>query len=277
MRRKPVGFIPKAQRPRSFALPWRTARSVGALILREMTTTYGRSPGGYLWAFLEPVGSILMLTFVISSGLKLRQPSLGVSFAMFYATGVLVFGLYVRTQQKIAQSIAYSRSLLRYPAVRFFDTILARLFLNVLTQTAVMFVVFGGIMMLYETRTNIDPRWILLSIAMSASFALGVGTVNAFLIPLFPVYASLFGIITTPLFFLSGVLYVYEELPSYAQRVVWYNPLVHIISMMRRGFYAQYKAEFVDPLYVFTLSLVLTLVGYILVSRYFRQIMDRSF
>ena len=30
-------------------------RAIGALILREMATSYGRSPGGYIWAILEPV------------------------------------------------------------------------------------------------------------------------------------------------------------------------------------------------------------------------------
>ncbi len=277
MRRRPVGFIPAAQRPGTFSLPWRTGRSIGALMLREMTTTYGRSAGGYLWALLEPIGSVLLLTIVISAGLKLRQPSLGVSFAMFYATGVLVFTLYVRMQQKIAQSITYSRALLRYPAVRFFDTIVARFSLNLITQTAVMFIVFAGIILLYETRTNIDLRWILLSIAMASSFALGLGLVNAFLIPMFPIYASVFSIATTPLFFISGILYIFEELPTFAQDIVWYNPLVHVTGMMRRGFYAQYDGEYISPLYVFVVSLTLGLIGYILVSRYFRQIVDRSF
>ena len=32
-----------------------TFRTISALIMREMQTTYGRSPGGYLWAVLEPV------------------------------------------------------------------------------------------------------------------------------------------------------------------------------------------------------------------------------
>ncbi|MDJ0823602.1 MAG: sugar ABC transporter permease, partial [Paracoccaceae bacterium] len=39
-----------AYRRRRFA----TARAVMALMLREMSTSFGRSPGGYLWAILEP-------------------------------------------------------------------------------------------------------------------------------------------------------------------------------------------------------------------------------
>jgi capsular polysaccharide transport system permease protein len=277
MRHRPVGFVPAAQRPGTFSLTWRTARSVGALMLREMTTTYGRSVGGYLWALLEPIGSVLLLTVVISAGLKLKQPSLGVSFAMFYATGVLVFTLYVRLQQKISQTIVYSRALLRYPAVKFFDAFVARFALNLITQTAIMFIVFIGIALLYETRTIIDLRWILLSISMAATIALGLGLLNSFLLPMFPIYASIFSIAATPLFFISGVLYTYEELPVFAQDIMWYNPLIHVTGMMRRGFYGQYDAEYASPAYVFSVSLVLGVLGFVLVSRYFRQIVDRSF
>lgn len=277
MRRKPVGFVPAAQRPGSFKLPWRTGRSVGALMLREMSTTYGRTVGGYLWALLEPIGSVLILTLVFSVGLRLRQPSLGVNFPMFYASGMLIFMLYVRIQQKVATSITYSRSLLRYPAVRFFDAILARVILNLITHMGVMLIIYSSLIILFETRTIIDMRWILMAIAMATSFGLGLGLVNAFLMPMFPIYASIFSIATTPLFLISGVIFLFDEMPSFAQDVLWYNPLVHIIGMMRRGFYGQYEAEFASPAYVFGVSLLLAVIGYVLVSRYFRNIIDRSF
>jgi capsular polysaccharide transport system permease protein len=277
MRSRPVGFVPAAQRPGSFSLPWRTGRSIGALILREMTTTYGRSLGGYFWALLEPVGSVLILTVVFSVGLSLRQPSLGVNFPMFYASGMLIFMLYVRIQQKVATSITYSRSLLRYPAVRFFDAIAARVILNLVTQMAVMLILFGSLILLFETRTIVDLRWILLAIAMATAFGMGVGLVNAFLMPMFPIYASIFSIATTPLFLISGVIFLYDEMPGSAQDILWYNPLVHIIGMMRRGFYGQYDAAFASPVYVFGVSLLLAAIGFVLISRYFRHIIDRSF
>ena len=43
-----------------------TVQTVIALMLREMSATYGRSSLGYLWAILEPVAGIFLLTFVFS-------------------------------------------------------------------------------------------------------------------------------------------------------------------------------------------------------------------
>ena len=36
-------------------------RTVVALMLREMATTYGRSAGGYAWAILDPVLGVTLL------------------------------------------------------------------------------------------------------------------------------------------------------------------------------------------------------------------------
>ncbi|MCC5956800.1 MAG: hypothetical protein JJU07_11910, partial [Natronohydrobacter sp.] len=41
-------------------------RSISALMLREMATRYGRTPGGYLWAVVEPLGMILILGYAWS-------------------------------------------------------------------------------------------------------------------------------------------------------------------------------------------------------------------
>ena len=69
----PLTPVPPAQKPalqpsrpnRRFA----SLRAIGALILREMATTYGRSPGGYAWALIEPVVGTAVLTSAESAGL----------------------------------------------------------------------------------------------------------------------------------------------------------------------------------------------------------------
>lgn len=38
--------------------------AVAALVLREMSTRYARTPGGYLWAIPEPLGLIVILGLV---------------------------------------------------------------------------------------------------------------------------------------------------------------------------------------------------------------------
>ena len=87
-------------------------RAIVALMLREMATSYGRSPLGYLWALLEPVAGIALLTAIFSSGF--RTPPMGNNFAIFYASGLVPFLMYVDLNGKVMASLNFSGSLLVY-------------------------------------------------------------------------------------------------------------------------------------------------------------------
>ena len=256
---------------------FKTPRTITALVLRDMSTTYGRSPGGYVWALLEPIGGIGMLVLILAIGLRIRTPSLGDSFAMFYGTGVLAFGMYQRVGGKIASAISSTRPLLYYPGVTYMDAIIARFVLNALTQAIVFGVVAAGIIIIFDPRVLIDLPPIIFGLAMAAALAFGIGSLNAFLFPLFPLWQSVWGILTFPLFLMSTIIYTYEELPPIGQQVLWYNPLVHIIGMVRRGIYPTYEALWVSPAYVMTVALVSAVFGHIMLGRYHRTILSRDY
>ena len=123
---------------------FRITRAIMALMLREMSTTYGRSPGGYIWVILEQLGILLVLSAAFS--LLLREPSLGTSFILFYATGFLPFKMYQDISMKTALCIRFSKPLLGYPTITFMDALLARFFLAVLTQVMVSYIILMGIL-----------------------------------------------------------------------------------------------------------------------------------
>lgn len=247
-------------------------RSIGALVLREMTTTYGRSAGGYFWAIAEPVGGIILLTALFSLGF--RSPPIGTNFAIFYATGVVPFVTYMRMSNKIAQSIRYSRSLLAYPAVTFADAMLARIFLNAMTQILVAYIVFTGIILTQDTRTDPQILGIALSFLMVFVLSAGVGSVNCFLFAAFPWWQSFWGILTRPMFIISGVFFIYDDVPEPFASYLWYNPLVHVIGQMRKSFYTSYHGDYVSPLYALALGLGLFAIGMALLHRYHRDLMN---
>ncbi|SFC65413.1 ABC transporter permease [Tropicimonas isoalkanivorans] len=266
---------PTVLKPVSRPRPFKTGRTIVALMMREMQTTYGRSPGGYIWAILEPVGAIAMFTFVISVGLKIRIPSLGSNFPLFYATGFLPFSLAMSTSNKVASSLKYSRSLLQYPGVQYTDALLARFLLNVLTHVMVFFIIMSGIHFIFHLSTIRNVEAIGMSLGLAGFLGLGIGTLNCFLFSISPLWTSAWGILTRPLLLISCVLYIFEEVPWQYQHIVAYNPLVHINGLMRRGFYATYDARYASPLYVLAFGLVCLVLGLVLLHRYHRYILNR--
>lgn len=254
------------------ARKYRMARTVMALILREMSTTYGRSPGGYLWAILEPVMALTLLVFLFS--LFLRSPSLGNSFALFYASGFLPFMAFNDTANKIATCVRYSKPLLEYPVVTYFDSMLARLLLTLFSHLVIGIIICTAILVVQDTRAHLTPGAIVLSIVMVASLGFGVGTMNCFLMTAFPVWERFWTIFTRPLMLASGIFFTYHDMPQQVQAFIWYNPIIHVVGKMREGFYMGYWGDYISPGYVFGLSLSLAVIGMVLLNRHNRKMMN---
>ena len=252
-----------AARPnRSYA----TGRTTLALILREMVTTYGRSPGGYLWALLEPVAGIALLSFAFS--LAFHAPSLGTNFPLFYATAYLPYMLFHDVAGKTATAIRFSRPLLNFGAVSWFDVVVARFVLNLMTHLMVTTVVLFGILTVFDI--NIAPNLVAasLAIAMAATLALGVGVLNCYLFLAFPAWERVWLVATRPLFIISGVFFLFEDIPTELRSYLWYNPLFHVTGQMRQGFYATYAADYVSLAFAFGLGLGLLFLGMAMLSRH---------
>lgn len=243
-----------------------------ALMLREMSTTYGRSPGGYIWAILEQLG--VLLVFSLAFSLFLKQPALGTSFLLFYATGFLPFKMYQDIATKTALCIRFSRPLLAYPTITFMDALLARFFLAVLTQVMVSYIIIFGILTFEDTRVILDFRPMLIAMSMAALLGLAVGTMNSVLFDFFPIWKTAFGVATRPLLIASGVIFLFEDLPQSIQNFLWYNPLIHIIGTMRQGFYPFYTADYSSAVYVCGASLALLLLGILVLRRHYRTLVQ---
>lgn len=262
-------FLPRdALRARKFS----TVRAILALILREMSTTHGRSPGGYIWAVLEPVAALALLSLVFS--LAFRSPPLGNSFPLFYATGFLPFMMFNDISNKMATSINYSRALLAYPAVTFMDALIARFLLANLTHLMVNYIIFSALIYVVGVRVQVDLPAILLGFSMTAALGIGIGTLNCYLMTSFVVWERAWQIMTRPLFIISGIFFVFSDLPKIAQDVLWYNPLVHVIGIVRTGFYASYKSDYVSLTYVLSISVTTFALGLLLLWRNHRRLME---
>ncbi|MEM9010556.1 MAG: ABC transporter permease [Pseudomonadota bacterium] len=235
------------------------ARVIAALVVREMTTKYGRFAGGYFWAVFNPVAAIALMTTLFS--LVLRTPQLGHNFALFYATGFMAISVYSEITSDVSGAVRFNRPLLQFPAVTPIDTLIARLILSFLTQVVVCVIVFVGIVLLYDVDVNLKLDLVALAFLMAASIGLGWGALNIVLFAYFPVWERIWIVVNRPLFLISGVFYTYESLPPEFQAALWFNPIAHAGGMFRSGFYGVYDAPWVSPVYVFAMGLGLLIVG----------------
>ncbi|MEM6891832.1 MAG: sugar ABC transporter permease, partial [Pseudomonadota bacterium] len=64
----------------------------------------------------------------------------------------------------------------------------------------------------------------------------------------------------------------YDSVPHPYSDWLWWNPLIHLIGQTRTAFFPFYDAAYVEPIYVFGLSLFLFIFGLVFLKRYHREI-----
>lgn len=249
-------------------------RSVMALMLREMSTSYGRSPGGYIWAFAEPIGGILVMTLAFS--FISNRPALGTNFPLFFATGMLPFLLYTSVANNVGTAIRYSRPLLAYPGVTFIDAVVARLLLTALTQLLVAGLLIALIILIYGVRVQIDYLTCLRAALACIALGTGVGLVNCYLMSMFSIWQFIWSVLNRPLFLVSGLFFIIDYLPHQLRSALLWNPLAHPIMLMRRGVYDTYDGTYASEFYVYSIALVLAALGMLLLYRFHRVILDEG-
>ena len=255
---------------RSFA----TSRSVMALVLREMSSTYGRSAGGYLWAIIEPIAGIAVFTLAFSFlGVS---PPLGASFTLFFATGFLPLVMYQDLAAKVGMAILYSKPLLAYPNVTYIDAIVGRVVLNTLTQLVIFFIIVIGAILIEDLSLVINYIDIARAFAMATALGIGVGLTNCLLMSKFPIWRFIWAVLNRPMFIASGVLFLIDDLSEKFRDLLMLNPVAHIVSMMRSGVYVSYDAVYVSEVYVYMVSGGLSVLGLVLLHRYHRIILDEG-
>lgn len=250
----------------------RSARTILALILREMATSYGRSIMGYLWAIVEPVAALALMTLVFSA--FLRSPALGSNFPLFYASGYLAFSIYVDVGNNVARAVQYSRPLLEFPAVTPLDTILARFLLNFVTHLMVITIILTGIIEFYDLHQIMGFHKLFIALLLAGGFSLSIGIFNCYLFVAYPSYSQIWAILNRPMFIISGIFFLFDSIPQPFRDILWFNPLIHIIGLMRAGIYPTYEADYVSVTYVVGVSMVLCLIGLHLIRRYLRDAMN---
>ncbi|SMF66043.1 capsular polysaccharide transport system permease protein [Xaviernesmea oryzae] len=234
-------------------------RIVSAFIIREIASRYGRSPGGYLWAFLQPIAFIVLMSLIMGS--LGRMPALGESFPLFYATGFLSFNLYKGMETYLASAVRANKPLMSYPTVAPIDAVAGRFILEGATSLIVSIVILGGAMVFVRHPVQLQWTHIFEAIALAWTLALGVALMNIVLFFRFPLYEKAFGIVMRPLFLLSGVFYVPGEMPHPAREFLLDNPVTHLIMLFRWGFYGDRAAQGLDIWFLSEFTLGTLFVG----------------
>jgi capsular polysaccharide transport system permease protein len=234
-------------------------RVVGALVLREARTRFGRSQLGYLWSLVEPVA--VVATFTIISMVLGHVPPYGASLPMFFALGALAFHLYRRVASFCGTAFDANQALLGYPVVKPVDTLIARAGLEVATCVMAAFLLLGALIVIGGEPLPRRPEVMAAAALLLVLLGFGHGALNAVIGDLVPSWRTIEPMLARPLFVLSGVFFVPDRMPPRLVEVLAWNPVLHGIELVRLGYYPDYRSPTASVMYLVVWALGLTVVG----------------
>lgn len=245
-------------------------RVVGALLLREVITRYGRHNIGVLWLVLEPMlftlGVASLWSFIIA------HTSADIPVIAFAITGYSSVLLWRNAASRCSKAIEPNLSLMYHRNVKVIDIFLARVLLEVvgaIGSLTVLTILFASIGAMPWPR---DISLVLSGMLMLAWFAMALGFIVGAISERSEAFERVWHIFTYLLFPLSGAAFMVHWLPRAAQDVVLLLPMVHGVELIRHGYFGDLVPTYENPAYFAALNLVITLIGLALVRETGRRV-----
>jgi ABC-type polysaccharide/polyol phosphate export permease len=245
---------------RSLWSSWRVQRRIiGALLLREILTRYGRHNIGFMWLFVEPMIFTLGVTALWTlAGLNHGSDLPIVAFAVTGYSSVL---LWRNMPSRCIGAIGPNLALMYHRNVKVIDIFAARLLLEAGGATAsflILTLIFTSIgwMRLPEDLLEVAVGWILLAwFGASLAVFLGAWAEQSELIE------KLWHPMAYLLFPMSGAAFMVEALPTNMREVVLWLPMIHGTEMVRAGFFGSLIQPHYSVAYFAMFNTGLTLLG----------------
>jgi len=235
-------------------------RVISALMLRDAQTRYGQHKLGFVWLFLEPV--LMVLLFIVWKVFIKDAGSAGMHDAYFMTSGIVPFLLFRQLMQTMSGAISGSRSLLAFPQVTTFDVLVSTMLLEIASSLFVFGSLTAAIAIIDVPPSIENPLLVLYGTLLLAMTGAGAGMIFGSLSPLYPSIRTITNpLLGRPLFFTSGVFFTAEQIPPDIRQYLLWNPLLHMVEIVRSAFFIEFESRFIDWHYATLFAGILFLVG----------------
>lgn len=235
-----------------------------ALILREMRSKVGAKRFGLFWLLFEPMLHIaLMMTLITLRRFGFANTGSGIDFPVFLMSGMVPFFLMRNIALKGMEAVSANRALFAYKQIKPFDTILARMVVEIVLYSCVYVILsfILGFWFAYDVTIHQPLEWLLvLSVGLLMSFSLAL--LYCILVDVVPEAKMIIRMMYLPIYLLSGVLFPIWILPNYVLDWLLWNPYLHLVDKMRFAMFEHYPEHYgVNLEYPLKLTLFLFLLS----------------
>lgn len=237
-------------------------RVIKALMLRELTTRFGRENIGFLWVMAEP------LLFAVLVGLLWRAMKgpfeFGVDVIAFTVTGYIPLVFFRSTIGRAVSSFTANGGLLYHRQIKVLDLIMVRFIVEFVGHLMAYFFIAVVLLAFEIFPVPYDLGFLVLGWLYYSLFTLAITLVVAPLSEMSEVVEKFVPVTTYMMVPFSGAFYLVSSLYPAAAEVVLWSPPVHGMEMMRYGVFGPSIDPQFDFLYPLQFCLPTLVVGLML-------------
>jgi capsular polysaccharide transport system permease protein len=239
-------------------------RVIGALLMREVITRYGRHNIGFLWLLMEPV--VFSVGVVVLWNLLRGMHGFRVEVTPFIVTGYASLLLWRTCSFRGLKAIEPNRSLLHHRFVKIQDIFFARMLLELAGVTAAFIVLVTAMVTLELMKFPKDVFLLTAGWLLMAWFSACLGTILGCLSEYTDLVERLWHPVSYFLLAVSGAFFMVDWLPAGAQEAVLWVPMVHPIEMMRAGYWGDSPQFHFSVPYIGLVCLAMSLLALVLMA-----------
>lgn len=244
---------------------WRIqTRVIKALMIRELTTRFGRENIGFLWMMVEPLLFAVLVGIVWS---VLRSDEHGVGVVAFVVTGYLPLTLFRHSVSRSVKAFSANGGLLYHRQIKILDFILVRFAIEVIgTMMAYLFI---GLV-LFALNLFPAPEHIGYLIAGWLLYCLFTLALCLILAPASELSDALEKFIPVSTYIMipfSGTFTMMSWLAPNLRDVLYWSPPVNAMEMMRYGVFGDQVTPYYDATVPLFVSMALLPIGLTLCRR----------
>ncbi|MCC5788790.1 MAG: ABC transporter permease [Opitutales bacterium] len=222
--------------------PWQIQRAVVfGVFNRELANRFGRFSLGYIWAPLEPLLYITVLSVIrtqLASG-----PIAGIHPVVFFASGVLPFILFQIVQVTSLSCVESNTGLFNYQRVKPADIFAARFLLEVLIILTVALLLFPCLYFFGMEFVLNDFLYLLVVSVLFLMFVAGLGLICTVMGPFWNESKKILPNFIRPFFFISGIFFPLSDIPPEMRERLTWNPLLHALELFRHAAFEGYQVS----------------------------------
>jgi len=241
---------------RGFVIQWRV---VGALIIREVYTRFGRESLGFMWIVAETLIFAIPVLFMWQAIRGSHEH--GISVMPFLWSGYLPLMLFRHLGGRILFFVRANAPLLYHQRVKILDIFFARALLEIGSNLAALVVSFAVFYAIGAVDVPRDLPMFYLGYFYMIWWAVAVALIIGPLAERSDWVQQIWLPYSYMYLIFSGFFYLADWLPPALRTVALYQPYTQAYEMIRAGVFGTTITTYGDPAYTTFVLAILTLFG----------------